>query len=913
MESKKFVYYFGGGKADGHRDMKELLGGKGANLAEMVNLGIPVPPGFTITTEVCSIYQATKGLPQEVVEQVKASVRRVETEMGMKFGDVENPLLFSVRSGAAASMPGMMDTVLNLGINKATAEAWIRRAPHLERFVYDSYRRFITMYADIVMQVGREDFEEAIGHMKEKRGTKFDTDLTAKDLKELTEEYLVLYQRKTGCPFPEDPMTQLFAAINAVFRSWGNPRAVVYRRLNNITGLLGTAVNVQAMVFGNINERSATGVAFSRSPSTGENFFFGEYLVNAQGEDVVAGIRTPQQIGHDLSLRWAKNHGVTEEERRHRYPSMEETMPENYRLLCSIRGKLEQHYRDMQDIEFTVQDGRLWMLQCRNGKRTIHAAVRIAIEMVNEGLITKEEAVLRIDPSQVDHLMHPNIDAGAAKSSKPIGKGLAASPGAAVGQIVFDAESAKEWSARGKKVIMVRLETSPEDLAGMDAACGILTARGGMTSHAAVVARGMGKCCVSGCGDLIIKGKQFTLKDRVYREGDYITLDGSKGLIYAGKLKLQAPGLKGNFETILSWCREMKRLAVRANADTPNDAAKARSFGAEGVGLCRTEHMFFEGTRIDAIREMILADTLEGRKTALQKLLPVQRGDFVGIFRSMKGLPVTIRLLDPPLHEFVPHEGAPQAELAQKMGVPVEKIRNRVKSLHEMNPMLGHRGCRLGITYPEIYNMQVQAIMEAAIQVSKEGCQVTPEIMIPLVGKKEELTFTKHQAVKTAEETIAAAGHRVHYIVGTMIEVPRASLTADKIAEEADFFSFGTNDLTQMGCGFSRDDAGTFLRQYSELGIYSQDPFQSLDQEGVGQLMRIAVRKGRRVKPMLKIGICGEHGGDPATIGFCHKIGMNYVSCSPFRVPVATVAAAHAALKEKKDMEQRYKKIAAKL
>ncbi|RNE97299.1 pyruvate phosphate dikinase 1 [Trypanosoma conorhini] len=913
MESKKFVYYFGGGKADGHRDMKELLGGKGANLAEMVNLGIPVPPGFTITTEVCGIYQATKGLPQEVVEQVKANVRRVEAEMGMKFGDVENPLLFSVRSGAAASMPGMMDTVLNLGINKATAEAWIRRAPHLERFVYDSYRRFITMYADIVMQVGREEFEEAIGHMKEKRGTKFDTDLTAKDLKELTEEYLVLYQRKTGCPFPEDPMTQLFAAINAVFRSWGNPRAVVYRRLNNITGLLGTAVNVQAMVFGNINNRSATGVAFSRSPSTGENFFFGEYLVNAQGEDVVAGIRTPQQIGHDLSLRWAKNHGVTEEERRHRYPSMEETMPENYRLLCDIRAKLENHYRDMQDIEFTVQDGRLWMLQCRNGKRTIHAAVRIAIEMVREGLITKEEAVLRIDPSQVDHLMHPNIDAAAAKSNKPIGKGLAASPGAAVGQVVFDAESAKEWSARGKKVIMVRLETSPEDLAGMDAARGILTARGGMTSHAAVVARGMGKCCVSGCGDLVIKGKQFTLKGRVYREGDYITLDGSKGLIYAGKLKLQAPSLKGNFETILKWCREMKRLSVRANADTPGDAAKARSFGAEGVGLCRTEHMFFGGTRIDAIREMILAETLEGRKAALEKLLPLQRDDFVGIFRSMKGLPVTIRLLDPPLHEFVPHEAATQAELARKMGVPVEKIRNRVKSLHEMNPMLGHRGCRLGITYPEVYNMQVRAIMEAAIEVSKEGCKVVPEIMIPLVGKKEELTFTKSQAVRTAEAAIAAAGQRVHYIVGTMLEVPRASLTADQIAQEADFFSFGTNDLTQMGCGFSRDDAGSFLRQYCELGIYSQDPFQSLDQEGVGELMRMAVTKGRRVKPMLKLGICGEHGGDPATIEFCHRIGLNYVSCSPFRVPVATVAAAHAALKEKKRMEQEYKKIAAKL
>lgn len=913
MTTKKYVYYFGGQKADGNREMKELLGGKGANLAEMVNLGIPVPPGFTITTEVCGIYQATKGVSQEVVEQVKESVRRVEAEMGTKFGDVDNPLLFSVRSGAAASMPGMMDTVLNLGMNKATVEAWIRRAPNLERFVYDSYRRFITMYADIVMQVGREDFEKAIDHMKEKRGTKFDTDLTAKDLKELVDTYLLLFQRKTGIPFPQDPMTQLFAAVNAVFRSWGNPRAVIYRRLNNITGLLGTAVNVQAMVFGNINDRSATGVAFSRSPSTGENFFFGEYLVNAQGEDVVAGIRTPQQIGYDLSLRWAKNHGVSEEERRRRYPSMEETMPENYKLLCEIRTKLEKHYRDMQDIEFTVQDGRLWMLQCRNGKRTIHAAVRIAIEMVQEGLITKEEAVLRIDPSQVDHLMHPNIEPSAAKENKPIAKGLAASPGAAVGQIVFDAESAKEWSAKGKKVIMVRLETSPEDLAGMDAACGILTARGGMTSHAAVVARGMGKCCVSGCGDLVIQDKQFTLNGRVFREGDYITLDGSKGLIYVGQLKLQSPTLKGNFETILSWCREMKRLGVRANADTPHDAAKARSFGAEGVGLCRTEHMFFEGTRIDAIREMILADTLEGRKVALQKLLPLQRGDFAGIFRAMKGLPVTIRLLDPPLHEFVPHDDAAQAELAQKLGVSVEKIRNRVKSLHEMNPMLGHRGCRLGITYPEIYNIQVQAIMEAAVAVSAEGCEVMPEIMIPLVGKKEELVFTKQQAVKTAEATLAAAGRRVHYIIGTMIEVPRAAITADQIAQEADFFSFGTNDLTQMGCGFSRDDAASFLRHYGELGIYTRDPFQSLDEEGVGELVRIAVQKGRRVKPMLKLGICGEHGGDPTTIRFCHNVGLNYVSCSPFRVPVATVAAAHAALKEKRAAAAAYKAIAAKL
>lgn len=913
MGTKKYVYYFGGQKADGNREMKEILGGKGANLAEMVNLGIPVPPGFTITTEVCGIYQATKDLLPDVVTQVKENVRRVEQEMGLKFGDVNNPLLFSVRSGAAASMPGMMDTVLNLGLNKQIVETWIKRAPHLERFVYDSYRRFITMYADIVMQVGREDFEKLIDHMKHKRGTKFDNDLTASDMKQLTEEFLVLFQRKTGVQFPQDPMVQLFAAINAVFRSWGNPRAVIYRRLNNITGLLGTAVNVQAMVFGNINERSATGVAFSRSPSTGENFFFGEYLVNAQGEDVVAGIRTPQQIGRELSLCWAKNHGISEKERLARYPSMEETMPENYKLLCDIRTKLEKHYRDMQDIEFTVQDGRLWMLQCRNGKRTIHAAVRIAIDMVNEGLITKEEAVLRIDPLQVDHLLHPNIESNAAKSTKPIGKGLAASPGAAVGQIVFDAESAKVWSAKGKKVIMVRLETSPEDLAGMDVACGILTARGGMTSHAAVVARGMGKCCVSGCGDMIIKDKQFTLNGHVLCEGDYITLDGSAGLIYKGKLKLQEPSLKNNFEQILTWCREIKRLGVRANADTPHDAAKARSFGAQGVGLCRTEHMFFEGTRIDAIREMILAETLEGRKTALQKLLPLQRGDFLSIFKAMKGLPVTIRLLDPPLHEFVPHDDAAQRELADKLGVPLEKIRLRVKSLHEINPMLGHRGCRLGITYPEVYNMQVQAIIEAAIEIKKQGIDVTPEIMIPLVGKKEELTFTKQQVVKTAEAIINASGQRVHYIIGTMIEVPRAAITADQIAEEADFFSFGTNDLTQMGCGFSRDDSGSFLRNYCDLGIYNRDPFQSLDQEGVGELMRIAVKKGRHTKPMLKMGICGEHGGDPMTVQFCHDLGLNYVSCSPFRVPVAIVAAAHAALKEKKRLELQFKKLASNL
>ncbi|KAG5483934.1 hypothetical protein CUR178_06931 [Leishmania enriettii] len=910
MDATKHVYYFGGSKADGNRHMKMLLGGKGANLAEMVNIGIPVPPGFTITTKVCAAYQQSKTIPDDVIAQVKENVRKVEKEMKKTFGDVDSPLLFSVRSGAAASMPGMMDTVLNLGLNRSTVEAWVKRSPEQSRFVYDSYRRFITMYADIVMQVGREDFEHALGHMKEKKGTKFDTDLAADDLKELVGQYLCLFEKKTGTPFPQDPWTQLLAAIRAVFRSWGNPRAEMYRRLNHITGLIGTAVNVQAMVFGNVNDRSATGVAFSRSPATGANYFYGEYLVNAQGEDVVAGIRTPQQIGKELSLKWAKEHNVSEEERLRRYPSMEEFMPENYKLLCSIRARLEDHYRDMQDIEFTVEDGRLWMLQCRSGKRTIQAALKVAIDMHQEGRITKEEAVLRVDPEQVGHLLHPNIEPAAAKNAKPIGKGLAASPGAAVGQIVFDAESAKTWAAQGKKVIMVRLETSPEDLAGMNAAQGILTARGGMTSHAAVVARGMGKCCVSGCGDLVIKGKSFTLNGEKFVEGDIITLDGTRGLIYKGALKLRAASLEGDFKIFVRWCQDVKRLGVRANADTPADANKARDFGAEGVGLCRTEHMFFEGNRIDAIREMILADTKDGREAALKKLLPIQRGDFAGLFRAMSGNPVVIRLLDPPLHEFVPHEESAQQELAAKLGVSAEKVRQRVKALHEMNPMLGLRGCRLGITYPEVYNMQVRAIVEAALLVAKEGTDVQPEIMIPLVGKKEELSFSKKQAVMTAEKVLEEGGARVHYTIGTMIEVPRAALTADQIAEEADFFSFGTNDLTQMGCGFSRDDAGQFLRMYDELGIYDRDPFQSLDQEGVGLLVSTAIKKGRRVKPTLKMGICGEHGGDPRTIEFCHRAGLNYVSCSPFRVPVAIVAAAHAAVKEKQEYEKRNKELA---
>lgn len=860
----------------------------------------------------CAQYQRTKVIPEEVVAEVRANVARVEQEMKKTFGDVHNPLLFSVRSGAAASMPGMMDTVLNLGLNKATVDAWIQRHPDQARFVCDSYRRFITMYADIVMQVGREDFEEAIGHMKKQRNTKFDTDLTAEDLRQLVDQFLALYERKTKQPFPQDPWTQLFAAIRAVFRSWGNPRADIYRRLNHITGLIGTAVNVQAMVFGNVNDRSATGVAFSRSPSSGANYFYGEYLVNAQGEDVVAGIRTPQQIGRELSLQWAKEHGISEEERMKRYPSMEEFMPENYQLLCNIRAKLEQHYRDMQDIEFTVENGRLWMLQCRNGKRTIQAALRVAIDMHREGLITKEEAVLRVDPDQVDHLMHPTIAPAAAAAAKPMGKGLAASPGAAVGEVVFDAPTAKAAAERGKKVIMVRLETSPEDLAGMHAAQGILTARGGMTSHAAVVARGMGKCCVSGCGDMTISGKSFTLNGVTVKEGDVITLDGTRGLVYHGALELRPASLKGDFETVLKWCQELKRLGVRANADTPLDADTARGFGAEGVGLCRTEHMFFEKSRIEVFREMILAETAAGRTTALDKLLPIQRGDFVGLFRSMKGLPVTVRLLDPPLHEFLPHEHAAQAELAQKLNLPLEKVVARVRALHEMNPMLGLRGCRLGLMYPEIYNMQVRAIIEAAIAVKREGIEVLPEIMIPLVGKRDELRVTRRNAVTTAEAVIAQHGVTVPYTVGTMIEVPRAALTANEIAEEADFFSFGTNDLTQMGCGFSRDDAGPFLRLYGEQGIYNRDPFQSLDQEGVGLLVQMGVQKGRSTKPSMKMGICGEHGGDPRTIAFCHKVGLNYVSCSPFRVPAATVAAAHAAINERLEFEQRNRALASR-
>lgn len=908
----KYVYYFGGPKAEGTREMKQLLGGKGANLAEMVNIGIPVPPGFTITTEVCKTFQETKGvLPGDVRTQIDGSLAKVEKEMGREFGNPKNPLLFSVRSGAAASMPGMMDTVLNLGLNDATVETFASEGPVRARFAYDSYRRFITMYADVVMQLGREEFEHAIDRMKAAKGVKYDAELTATDLQELCKEFQSIFAKRANVPFPQDPQEQLYASINAVFRSWGNPRAVAYRRMYHITGLIGTAVNVQSMVFGNLNDNSATGVAFSRNPSTGHNAFYGEWLVNAQGEDVVAGIRTPQQVTKFMSQQWAKEHNISEADRVNKFPSMEEAMPNNYKQLHDIRNLLEKHFRDMQDIEFTVEDGRLWMLQCRNAKRTMLASVKCAVDMVAEGLIDEEEAVMRIDPDQVDHLLHPYIDPKAKLHH--ISKGLAASPGAASGQAVFNAEDAVAWKAAGKNVIMIRLETSPEDLTGMTSARGVLTARGGMTSHAAVVARGMGKTCVAGCSDLVIKGKSATIGGKTFNEGDWISIDGTRGLVFEGKVPLVEPSIKGDFDTIIRWCQERKRLGVRANADTVKDTKTAFDFGAEGVGLTRTEHMFFESNRIDAMREMILAKDVVGRKKALEKILPLQRGDFTGIFREMKGRPVTIRLLDPPLHEFVPHEPKAQADLAAKIGITADAVARRVKELHEENPMLGHRGCRLGVTYPEIYNMQVQAIIEAAIEVRRGGLQCKPEIMIPLVGKKAELSMMKEHAIKTAEEVIKKAGVSLEYLIGTMIEVPRAAITANEIAEEAQFFSFGTNDLTQMGCGFSRDDSGPFLKKYAELGIYDRDPFQSLDQGGVGELVRMAVTKGRSVNPLLKCGICGEHGGDPISIDFFHRVGLNYVSCSPYRVPVAIVAAARAAVTEKRQLAAQRAKLAAKL
>ena len=874
--SRKYVYFFGGGKADGKGDMKDLLGGKGAGLAEMTNLKIPVPAGFTITTEACNEYfNAGKKYPPGVWEQVLENLKKVEKAMGMKLGDSVNPLLVSVRSGAKFSMPGMMDTVLNLGLNDTTINALIRKTGN-DRFVYDAYRRLITMFGSIVMGIDRQRFEKALDEMKEKKGVKLDTELDTEDLKHIVQEFKIIYKRATGEEFPTDPLEQMKKAINAVFGSWFGDRAVKYRKLNDIPDTLGTACNIQSMVFGNLGDNSGTGVGFTRDPSTGQRKFFAECLINAQGEDVVAGIRTPLKI-EELKKR----------------------LPKAYKELDLIYKKLEKHYRDMLDIEFTVQEGKLYMLQTRVGKRTAASALKIAIDMVREKLIDKKTAILRIDPQQLDQLLHPMID---PKSRvKVIAKGLPASPGAAVGKVVFTAEDAEKAADRGEKVILVRTETSPEDIGGMNAAQGILTARGGMTSHAAVVARGMGKCCIAGCGAINISEiqKYFTVGDIVIKESDYITLNGTTGEVMLGQAPLVTPELTSDFGTFMKWVDEYRKIGVRTNADTPHDSEVARKFGAEGIGLCRTEHMFFAPERISAVREMILADDTEGRKKALAKILPFQKSDFIEIFRVMKGLPVTIRLLDPPLHEFLPHTEEELRALSASMEVPVEKLKARNKALYEFNPMLGHRGCRLGITYPEIYEMQVRAIMEAACELSKKKVSVIPEIMIPLVGHVNELKVMRELTVQVAEEVLQRYKTRVSYTVGTMIELPRAAITADEIAPYADFYSFGTNDLTQTTFGLSRDDAGRFLPFYVEKGILENDPFVTLDQNGIGILMKIGIEKGRKVKKHLKMGICGEHGGDPKSVEFCHKIGLNYVSCSPYRVPIAKLAAAQAALKEK--------------
>jgi len=872
MAAKKMVYFFGNGHAEGDRGMRNLLGGKGANLAEMTSLGIPVPPGFTITTEVCiEYYNNGKKWPEGLEEQVKEAIAKVEQAMGAEFGSVENPLLLSVRSGARVSMPGMMDTILNLGLNDQAVEGLAKRTNN-PRFAYDSYRRFIQMYSDVVLGVDHSKFERLIDEMKEKKGVKLDTELDADDLKALVEQFKALVQQEVG-GFPEDPWEQLKGAINAVFDSWNNPRAIRYRKIHDIPHDWGTAVNVQSMVFGNLGETSGTGVAFTRDPATGEKVYYGEYLINAQGEDVVAGIRTPEPLA-----------------------VLEQQMPEVYRQLTDVFERLEKHYKDMQDVEFTIQEGKLYMLQTRSGKRTAQAAVKIAVDMVREGLIDEKTALLRVEPEQLDQLLHPTISEKARKSATVLATGIAASPGAAVGRVVFTAADAEAWKERGEDVILVRLETSPEDIGGMDAAKGILTARGGKTSHAAVVARGMGKPCVTGAGEIKIdeENRQFTVGQHTVKEGDWITLDGSTGEVFLGQLALEQPEVTGDFAQIMEWADKHRALKVRTNADTPHDAEVARNFGAEGIGLCRTEHMFFGEGRILAVREMILAQDSESRKRALDKLLPMQRGDFYGIFKAMEGYPVTIRLLDPPLHEFLPQDAEAQAQVAKELGVTVEEVRRRVQQLHEFNPMLGHRGVRLAITYPEIYEMQVRAIFEAATQLAKEGVKVIPEVMIPLVGTVRELEEIKASLVKVAEEVMSEAGVRVEYQFGTMIEVPRAALLADKIAQEAEFFSFGTNDLTQLTFGYSRDDAGHFLPAYLDKGILEKDPFQSLDQDGVGQLVQIGVERGRKTRPNLKVGICGEHGGDPASVKFCHRVGMDYVSCSPFRVPVARLAAAQA-------------------
>lgn len=901
---RKYVYFFGAGKADGKAEMKNLLGGKGANLAEMTNLGIPVPPGFTITTEVCTLYyKNNRKYPADLKKQVDTALAKVEKIIGRKFGDPENPLLVSVRSGARSSMPGMMETVLNVGLTTKTIPGLVKRTKN-ERFVYDAYRRLIMMYSDVVMEKAegiepaegkaiRQQLEHAMEHLKKEKGYGSDTELTVEDLKKLCDEFKVIIRLSLGEEFPDNPYEQLWGGVGAVFQSWMGKRAVAYRRIEKIPEDWGTAVNVQSMVFGNTGENSATGVAFTRNPATGENMFFGEWLPNAQGEDVVAGIRTPNPV----------NEAGKTEDTKH-LPSLETAMPQVYKQLFAIEKKLEKHYKDMQDIEFTIEDGRLWMLQTRIGKRNGQAAIRMAVEMAKERLITREAAILRVKPDQLDELLHPSVDPAAEKRAVELAKGLPAGPGGAIGKVVFTADDAEAWAKKGEKVILVRNETSPEDVHGMHAAQAILTAKGGMTSHAALVARGWGKCCIVGCSDLHIdlSKKEIHVNGRMLREGDWVTLNGTKGRVYEGKLDLLPADPEHNawYKEMMIWADRFRRLKVRTNADAPNDATVARNFGAQGIGLCRTEHMFFGPDRIKAVREMILSDTVEERRKALTKLLPYQKEDFIGIFEAMKGLPVTIRLLDPPLHEFLPHTDAELMELAEEMGVSFERLNTKNKSLHEFNPMLGHRGCRLGVTFPEIYEMQVQAIMEAACELSKQKVKVIPEIMIPLVGHVNELGKMRRLAVCTAESVRKQYGVKVAYTVGTMIELPRACVTSDEIAVEADFYSFGTNDLTQTVYGLSRDDAGRFLPFYVENGILKDDPFVSIDLNGVGALMRVAVEKGRKVKKGLKMGICGEHGGEPKSVEFCHNIGLDYVSCSPYRVPIARFAAAQAAIKEKK-------------
>ena len=876
--SKKYVYLF----KEGNADMRELLGGKGANLAEMTNLGLPIPQGFTVSTEACTeYYNDGKKINDEIQSQIFEALKKLEEMQGKKFGDNNDPLLVSVRSGARASMPGMMDTILNLGLNDVAVEGFAAKTGN-PRFAYDSYRRFIQMYSDVVMEVPKSFFEKIIDEVKEAKGVHYDTELTVDDLKELVKRFKEVYKNAmNGEEFPHDPTEQLMGAVKAVFRSWDNPRAIVYRRMNDIPGDWGTAVNVQAMVFGNMGETSGTGVAFTRNPSTGEKGIYGEYLINAQGEDVVAGVRTPQPI-----------------------TKLAEDLPECYKEFMEIANKLENHYRDMQDMEFTIQEGKLYFLQTRNGKRTAPAAIQIACDLVDEGMITKEEAVLRIEAKSLDQLLHPTFDKDSLKAGEVIGEALPASPGAAAGKVVFTAEEAKELGkgGKGERVVLVRLETTPEDIEGMVAAQGILTVRGGMTSHAAVVARGMGTCCVSGCGDIKMneEAEEFELGGYKFHKGDFISLDGTTGKIYKGDIKTVEASVSGNFGRIMGWADEFRKLKVRTNADNPRDTRNAVKLGAEGIGLCRTEHMFFEEDRIPKIRKMILSETVEAREAALNELIPFQKGDFKAMYKELKGLPMTVRYLDPPLHEFLPTAEEDIIALAKDMGVTVEHLKEKCAELHEFNPMMGHRGCRLAVTYPEIARMQTRALMEAAIEVKEEdGYDIVPEIMIPLVGEKKELKFVKDIVVETAEKVKAEKGSDIEYHIGTMIEIPRAALTADEIAEEAEFFSFGTNDLTQMTFGFSRDDAGKFLDSYYKAKIYESDPFAKLDQDGVGKLVKMAAEKGRATRPNIKLGICGEHGGEPSSVEFCHKVGLNYVSCSPFRVPIARLAAAQAALKNK--------------